>query len=186
MDPEQSSDRNTPRVPFLARLIATGMFAGYIPWAPGTWGSAVGILFYCIPGAEYALIPMILVGLVAGTLSAGMIAAAEGHRLTRLAELTKSIFQPGTHNVADPSIVVIDEVVGMWISLLWLPKAVLPVILAFLFFRIFDIMKPEPARTVERIPNGVGIMLDDVIAGIYANLSTHVVYYLLQQIIHGI
>jgi phosphatidylglycerophosphatase A len=185
MDDGKPNDREAARVPFLARLIATGFYSGYIPWAPGTWGSIVGIILYAIPGAEQALIPMILLGFVGGTLAARKVADAEGHRLTRMAELTKSVFQPGTHDVVDPSIVVVDEIVGMWIALLWLPKEILPVILAFVFFRIFDIVKPEPARMVEKIPYGLGIMLDDAIAGIYANLATHVLYYIFLVTFHG-
>jgi phosphatidylglycerophosphatase A len=72
----------------------------------------------------------------------------------------------------DPSIVVIDEVVGMWISLLAIPMGISAAILAFLFFRTFDILKPFPARQMEHLPGGWGIMMDDVVAGIYANIAT--------------
>ncbi len=75
----------------------------------------------------------------------------------------------------DPSIVVIDEVVGMWISLLFLPKTLLVATLAFLLFRAHDIVKIPPARQLEAVPNGFGIMLDDVVAGIYANISLRMV-----------
>ena len=69
----------------------------------------------------------------------------------------------------------IDEIVGMWISLLFLPKTFFVILLAFIFFRLFDILKPPPARQLEPLPNGWGIMLDDVMAGIYANLAVRLV-----------
>ena len=70
----------------------------------------------------------------------------------------------------DPAEVTIDEVVGMWISLVLLPKKILIVITAFFAFRFFDIIKPFPARKFDNMNGGFGIMMDDVIAGIYANI----------------
>jgi phosphatidylglycerophosphatase A len=66
--------------------------------------------------------------------------------------------------------VTIDEAVGMWISLIFLPKKIFVVIAAFFIFRIFDIIKPYPAKKFDRMHGGVGIMMDDVIAGAYANI----------------
>ncbi|MEL6867415.1 MAG: phosphatidylglycerophosphatase A, partial [Bacteroidota bacterium] len=70
----------------------------------------------------------------------------------------------------DPSKVVIDEMAGMWISLLWLPFSPLLLLLAFLLFRAFDIGKPFYIRQMEKLPSGWGIMMDDVLAGVYTNL----------------
>jgi phosphatidylglycerophosphatase A len=70
----------------------------------------------------------------------------------------------------DPAEVTIDEVLGMWISLLLLPKKIFIVIAAFFIFRFFDIIKPFPARKFDAMHGGLGIMMDDVIAGIYANI----------------
>ena len=70
----------------------------------------------------------------------------------------------------DPSIVVIDEVLGMWLALLGLPKTFIIVVLAVAFFRIFDIIKPPPIRQLERLPGGWGIVLDDVAAGVLARI----------------
>ncbi|OLD77060.1 MAG: hypothetical protein AUI33_04460, partial [Ignavibacteria bacterium 13_1_40CM_2_61_4] len=78
----------------------------------------------------------------------------------------------------DPPVVVIDEVVGMWISLLLLPKTVWAVSLSFLFFRAFDILKPPPARRLERYRHGWGVMLDDVAAAVYANVAARLVLLL--------
>jgi len=77
---------------------------------------------------------------------------------------------------------VIDEIVGMWISLLLLPKTVWMVLLSFLFFRAFDIFKPPPARRLERYRHGWGIMLDDVAAAVYANAAARLVLLLFPRI----
>jgi len=176
-----------PHVSFPTRLIATGFYTGYIPWAPGTFGSLMGVLVYCIPGIEQpgVLLVMIIAGFAVGTFAAGRVAAVEGDLLSRSAEISKGFFQPGSPHAADPSIVVIDEIVGMWIALIWLPKGVSTVALAFVAFRVLDILKPEPAQMMEKLPHGLGIMLDDVIAGIYANLATNVIYYIFNLVFRG-
>ena len=168
------SDPSDGRAPFLATFLATGFYSGYIPWMSGTFGSLVGLLLYLIPGFEHPVLLslLILVTLFAGVKASARVAGSVGHRLTRSAEIAKQKFQPGGHEAADPSIIVIDEIVGIWIALLFLPKTVPVMIIAFLAFRVFDIVKPQPARSLERIPNGWGIMLDDVVAGVYANVAT--------------
>jgi phosphatidylglycerophosphatase A len=103
----------------------------------------------------------------------------DGHRLTKTAAVTKAIFQPEKHREPDPSVVVIDEIVGMWVSLFLLPLDLLTVLTSFVLFRMFDVLKPPPARQVEHVPRGWGIMLDDIIAGIYANLGTRLLLFLL-------
>jgi phosphatidylglycerophosphatase A len=173
--PEESS----ARIPFLPKLIATGLYSGYIPYISGTFGTLVGLLFYLIPGAEQPRVLglMIVLGFFIGVWAAARVAAVVGHQLTKSAEMAKQIFQQGDHAVADPSIVVIDEIVGMWITLIFLPKTLPVIVFGFLAFRAFDILKPQPARNLERVPNGWGIMLDDVIAGIYANIATQIIWY---------
>jgi phosphatidylglycerophosphatase A len=165
-------------IPFIHTLIATGLYSGYSPWASGTAGTAVGLLlYYLIPGMDDPVILGVatVIGFFAGVWSSAVVAAAVGHQLTRTAALAKAKFQAGDnveHKTADPSIVVIDEIVGMWITLLFLPKTIPVMIIAFFAFRAMDIVKPQPARYLECIPNGWGIMLDDVMAGVYANLLT--------------
>jgi phosphatidylglycerophosphatase A len=166
------------RIPFIHNLIATGLFSGYSPWASGTAGTAVGLLLYAvIPGMDNPLILGVatLVAFFAGVWSSAVVANIVGNRLTRSAELAKATFQGGgneEHKTADPSIVVIDEIVGMWITLLFLPKTIPVMVMGFFAFRAMDIIKPQPAKYLERIPNGWGIMLDDVMAGVYANILT--------------
>ena len=75
----------------------------------------------------------------------------------------------------DPSLVVIDEVAGMWVTLIALPWTPVTVLTGFFMFRLFDVFKPYPARDLEGVPGGWGIMLDDIVAGIYANLAVRVV-----------
>jgi phosphatidylglycerophosphatase A len=163
---------------FLVRCIATGCYTGMIPWASGTFGTLVGLLIALLPGCSSPLVlgPLALVGFFAGVITSRRVAAWTGHRLTASAALAKSTFQKqSTHETADPSIVVIDEIVGMWITLLWLPFTPVSLVLAFVAFRVMDIVKPEPARLLERIPEGWGIMLDDVVAGVYANILCQIV-----------
>jgi phosphatidylglycerophosphatase A len=168
------ADRGRP-APFLHRFIATGAFSGYLPWAPGTAGSLVGLLLYLIPGASApaALGAMILAGFFAGRAAAARVAESTGHRLSAGGRMTKNLFQRGRASHPDPSIVVIDEIVGMWIALLLLPKTLPALLIAFTTFRIFDIVKPPPAADVEHFGSGWGIMLDDVVAGMYAGIVTH-------------
>jgi phosphatidylglycerophosphatase A len=137
-------------------LIATGLGSGHSPVAPGTAGSAVGLLLFW-PLSQLALAFQItataLVFLV-GVAAAGAVARRAGKK--------------------DPGIVVVDEIAGMWTSLLLLPFTPATALLGFLLFRLMDILKPYPARDLERLPGGLGIMADDLFAGIYANLLLRV------------
>jgi phosphatidylglycerophosphatase A len=146
-------------IPFGDKLIATVFFSGYSPFAPGTAGSLVALLIYLIPGFEnsFVLVPLVVLFFFTGVYTSSHVEKIIGH---------------------DPSIVVIDEMVGMWISLLFLPKTWIVCIAAFLLFRIFDIFKPPPARQFEHFRGGWGIMLDDIVAGIYANVSTQLFLFL--------
>ena len=180
------------RLPFAVRFIATGFYAGYIPWASGTFGSLVGLVLFLIPPALCGGVTpggivtvLLLLGFGVGVYTAGRVAEAEGDTLSRSAAAAKAIFQPGGHAHPDPSIVVIDEIVGMWVSLAGLGVGPAPFITAFMLFRLFDVLKPEPARSVERLPGGWGIMLDDVVAGVYANAGTRVVLFLWTLFAHG-
>jgi CDP-diacylglycerol---glycerol-3-phosphate 3-phosphatidyltransferase len=161
-------------VPLVWRLIATALLCGYLPWASGTFGSLFGLCIALIPGATLPvpLAGLIIAGIAFGVPAAAAVARAEGHRLTQSAAAAKAAFQSSGHSAPDPSIVVIDEVVGMWVSLLFLPPSWMAWAIAFVLFRLMDILKPEPARYLERFPDGWGIMLDDVVAGVYANVGT--------------
>jgi len=172
------------RISFLTRLIATGLYSGYIPWASGTFGALVGLIIYLIPGVSgsFSLGILIVVFFFVGVATSNRVALAVGHKLTRSAELAKATFQSGSHGGPDPSVVVIDEIVGVWIALFAIPFSPLNAAIAFFAFRAFDILKPPPARQVEQIPDGWGIMLDDVVAGVYANIATRIALFVLSLI----
>jgi phosphatidylglycerophosphatase A len=182
--PPEHERENLPRIPFLTKFIATGCYAGYAPVASGTAGSLVGLLLYSIPGAEQPglLLVLIAAGFVAGVITSATVAAAVGNELTDAARRAKEFAHTDAHGTPDPSIVVIDEIVGMWVSLIFLPKSFPVAVLAFLLFRAFDILKPPPARQAERLPRGWGIMLDDVAAGVYANICCRLLLLLVPAI----
>jgi phosphatidylglycerophosphatase A len=133
------------------KLFASALFSGYSPVASGTVGSAVALAFYFIPGFESFVIigTSILVVFILGIKSASTMELRYGH---------------------DPAEVTIDEVLGMWISLILLPKNIFIIVPAFFIFRFFDIVKPYPARKFDNMHGGFGIMMDDVVAGIYTNI----------------
>jgi len=140
----------------LLLALATGLYSGYLPRAPGTWGSLVGLLVF-LPLSTLALpayLTVLLALAVIGFFAAG---AAE-----------KIMDRP------DPGPVVIDEIVGMLITMTGSPRGLLPLVLGFLLFRLFDIYKPFPIRQIDRrLHGGLGIMLDDVVAGLYSLLVLH-------------
>jgi phosphatidylglycerophosphatase A len=144
----------------VATIVATGFGSGYSPFAPGTAGSAVGALlllpFVGVGGAWLLAAACVL--FFVGVWAAGLVSRRVG--------------------LEDPSIVVVDEIVGIWVTVLGLPLT-LPVVLSgFVLFRILDVVKPPPARRLERLHGGYGIMADDVMAGLYANVGLRVALWL--------
>jgi len=139
---------------FLYHVIATAAGCGYTPLAPGTAGSilALILIYYFYP-------PGWLLGLIIL-----LIFFVGVHTSTQMEKMY------GT----DPSLVVIDEVVGMSISLIYLPRNYLLFLLAFIFFRFYDIVKPPPINFSQKLPGGWGVMIDDVIAGIFALITVQV------------
>jgi len=137
----------------LGLLIATCGYIGFAPVAPGTVGSAAGVaVFYLIRGVEAAWAQPLLIAVL---FAAGVWAAS-------IAEQALG----GT----DPGPVVIDEVVGMLITLLWLPVTPLGAFAGFLVFRVLDVVKPWPSRQFESLHGGLGIMADDAMAAVYGHL----------------
>ncbi len=162
---------------YLALAIAT-CGVGYLPLAPGTWGSLVGVALYALLRALFLKLLFSLAvenqwnllhvayGLVTLELLAISCIALVGiWAATRTEKLSGK---------KDPGKVVVDEVAGQMIALvplgLGLSSAWWSAILAFLLFRLFDIIKPYPCRQLESLPSGLGIMADDVVAGTYAGL----------------
>jgi phosphatidylglycerophosphatase A len=130
----------------LVSFIATGGYIGYVPLAPGTWGSVLGVgVFLLLASLPLPVYGVLLISfIIFGTWGAG-----EAERL-----LGKK----------DPAPIVIDEIAGMLVTYFALPVAVWPVLLGFGFFRLFDVCKPLPQ--LEQLPGGWGIMLDDLCAGL--------------------
>ncbi len=144
-----------PTGPFWATAVATFFGIGRLHPGPGTWGSAATVLLWTV--TAYAL-PANLraptaIGLAILVTLVGIPAA------TRVAR---------AHGKKDPQFVVIDEVAGQLIALIAVPLSWKSFLAAFILFRVFDIIKPPPVRQLERLPDGFGIVLDDVAAGIYA------------------
>jgi len=138
--------------PVLALAVATVFGVGYVPVASGTFGSAAGlILWWLLPASPIAQAVAILLLLAIGSWSGTV---AERHF--------------GTN---DPSQVVIDEVMGMLITLFMNPVGWRGAALAFFLFRVADVVKPYPANRLERLPGGFGVMADDGMAAVYANLG---------------
>jgi phosphatidylglycerophosphatase A len=153
------------RLPALSRLLATGFYSGFFPFAPGTVGSLVALLpFLLIPlpntAAWFSIIVLVF---FIGVWAATEVEKTHGH---------------------DASVIVIDEMVGMWLSIVFLPSWVNGYWLmgAFLIFRLFDIVKPFPAGISQKLPGGWGVMVDDVIAGIYSNLVLRLIHELVLKV----
>ena len=137
--------------PVFALAIATVFGAGYIPVAPGTIGSLAGlVIWWILPRSSTAQALAIVVLFVAGSWSSGV---AERH-----------------FGRTDPGPVVVDEVVGMLMTLYLNPVGPIGAIAAFLLFRVADIIKPFPADRLEGLPGGIGVMADDAMAAVYANV----------------
>ena len=147
-----SPARDAPFVRRVALACATTFGVGYAPFAPGTFGSAAGlILWWMLPGSAGVQAAVIVAIFIVGSWS-GTI--AERH-----------------FGTSDPSAVVIDEVMGMLITLFLNPVGWKGAVAAFFLFRAADVIKPFPANRLERLHGGVGVMADDGMAAIYANLA---------------
>ena len=132
-------------------MSATAGGVGYLPLAPGTAGSAVGVALWVGLGS--------LGPAAAGAGTLGLIALA----------VWVSGRAEGLLDTRDDARIVIDEVAGVVVALLWLPLRWEVAVIGFGLFRLFDIAKPPPCRWVERLPGGLGVVSDDLVAGLYAN-----------------
>jgi phosphatidylglycerophosphatase A len=140
---------------FFDKLLGSGFYTGYIPFASGTFGSLAGLIIYYIPGFERPeiLLPAIIVFTAYGIFVGTRFEKVYGK---------------------DPSECTIDEIIGMWISLLFVPKVIWISIVVFFVWRLADIIKPFPARKLESLNGGLGIMIDDIVAGVYVLIIVHV------------
>jgi phosphatidylglycerophosphatase A len=141
--------------PLWASLTATFFGVGLLRPAPGTWGSAATVLLWWLVSLWLApsTQPVAAIALSLLVIGVGIPAATQVSRATGL---------------KDPQFVVIDEVAGQLIALAFVPVSWKSLLLGFILFRGFDIVKPPPVRNLERLPEGAGIVIDDVAAGLYA------------------
>jgi phosphatidylglycerophosphatase A len=138
-------------------FFASGGGAGYLPGVPGTWGSLVGLLLFW-PLRHLTSWPLLATVAAVAFLSCWIAGLAEGLIGSK-----------------DPQVVVIDEIAGMFVSLTLLPFSWKIAAAGFFLFRLFDVWKPFPARLFqEKLPGGWGIVGDDLMAGVYANLVLRV------------
>jgi phosphatidylglycerophosphatase A len=143
---------------YFISLLATGFGIGYSPVAPGTLGTLIAIpVYYFLSAIPSPIYEITLIGFF--FLSVWISENAE-------------IF----FGKKDDQRIVIDEMMGFLITMLWVPKATHFIVIGFFLFRFFDILKPFPIRRLERgLKGGFGVVLDDVIAGVYANIILHLV-----------
>jgi len=153
------NDSRPPR-PVLALAVATVFGIGLAPIAPGTFGSAAGLLlWWVLPATTGVHAAAIVVLFVVGSWSGNVAERYYGR--------------------TDPGQVVIDEVMGMLITLFMNPVGWRGAIGAFFLFRLFDVIKPYPANRLEKLHGGVGVMADDGMAAVYANLALRAALYVL-------
>jgi phosphatidylglycerophosphatase A len=132
--------------------IATALGIGYVPFAPGTFGSLAGLVAYAVvratgmPAAELVAITVVF---LAGAFAASAAETHFGH--------------------IDPGPVVVDEVLGMLVTLALVPVSITGALVGFVLFRVFDVIKPPPCNRLEALPGGWGVMSDDLMAALYAH-----------------
>ena len=143
-------------------FLSTGFYSGYIPVAPGTFGSLTALPFcYLVSMCSQAGGAVIIVAVI-------LLAVW-------LADSSEKLI-----NKKDPGCIVIDEIAGMLVTLAGLPFNIITVVLGFVLFRLLDIFKPFPIRLLEKkVPGGAGIVVDDLLAGIIANVTLRIILYLI-------
>lgn len=146
-------------------IIASWFGSGFLPFAPGTWGSllslpfAVGAYGFGFIYSCFSLVSIIILSLLISE-AAAIILHSE-----------------------DPPQIVIDETAGIFITLFLIPLSWTSIIAGFILFRVFDVLKPFPVGLIDRrLRGGVGIVLDDVVAGVYANICLRVVFFIVDKI----
>lgn len=138
------------------KFFTTFFYIGYFPKAPGSVASIAGVALYCLLHAHLS----VYVGVLVAITIIGFLTSGKMERIL---------------NQKDPSCVVIDEVAGMMVALVMLPATPLVVISAYALFRFFDIFKTYPINKLEALGGGTGIMLDDLMAGLYTNVLMHMI-----------
>jgi phosphatidylglycerophosphatase A len=144
----------------LVTFLATGAYLGYVPLLPGTAGSVLGLVLGILLAPLWRHSPAAFLMLFGVLFTGACLIAGAAEKLY------------GKH---DASLIVIDEVFGMIAAMCFNPAGWIPLLAAFALFRLFDIVKPWPASYFDQMSGGAGVMLDDLAAGIYANLVLQIV-----------
>jgi len=135
----------------IAKIVATFCYVGYFPVASATVGSAIGIAIYCLVKNNVVAYCVTIAALfLLGTISADIYEKNIGKK--------------------DPREVIIDEVASVFLVYLFIPFSLRNLVMGFFLFRLFDVIKPPPIRKLEKLPGGLGIMSDDIVAAFYANI----------------
>jgi phosphatidylglycerophosphatase A len=143
-------------------FVAQGAYSGRSPFAPGTAGTVVGVLLYL---------------LVKGLGTAWYLAAA-------MAVIIIGVWTAGRAEILlgkkDAQSIVIDEIAGYLVSMVLVPSGWMYVVAAFILFRVFDVIKPWPLKRLQDLHGGLGVMLDDIGAGVYTNIALQIGWYLIK------
>jgi phosphatidylglycerophosphatase A len=150
----------------LKEFIFTAFYSGYSPVAPGSAGTLVGMALYCL---EY-----LAVGKASWIFNLAAVVVLF-YPFLKFANDGELFF-----GKKDPPEVVLDEIMGYWISILFYPFNITVAVSAFIFFRIIDILKPYPIRRLQRLNGGLGIMIDDCVAGLYTNILMYAMIFVLK------
>lgn len=146
------------------KLITSFFYLGHSPFMPGTIGSVGGLIVYFLVRNNEILYGFCMIFLF----MLGVLFAGEAERV---------------YNRKDAQMIVIDEATGMLLSLFFVPFSIFSVVLGFFLFRIFDILKPYPAKRTEKLAGSMGVMFDDIIAGLYTNLILQIIFRLIAPLL---
>jgi phosphatidylglycerophosphatase A len=150
----------------IALALATGLGVGYVRFAPGTFGSLLGLVVWAVMPSSLSTQALVIAVVFVG----GAWSASVAERRLRS---------------TDPGPVVIDEVLGMLMTLFMNPVGWFGALIGFFLFRFFDVVKPYPANRLEKLHGGVGVMADDAMAAIYANLALKAGLFLTSGFLHA-
>lgn len=146
---------------FLLLTFVSGFGSGYAPVMPGTAGSLLAALIYFfLPAGDYLWLIIIILIFIGGLAVGNLVEKDYGK---------------------DPSFMVIDEFAGQWLTYFALPTDMLILAGGFLLFRVFDILKPFPAKRIQKISGGPGIILDDIVAAIYAQITIRIILLIINR-----
>jgi len=144
---------------WIIRFLATGFFVGYSPFAPGTMGTLVAFLLYAILPTTIPFYWMLILCLIIGG--------------TMISHQAENII-----GEVDSPQIVIDEICGYFIAMAFLPKTLGLMVVGFIIYRLLDVIKVYPMKKLEMLAGGLGIMLDDICAGIITNIILHIIHTL--------